>query len=98
MLSMLGILGFIPVAWLFMKNLYFVLSDKKCIVLYAVLGGVLIFFMVHMVAEGYIIASGSFLFFMLWATLGAAVAYRKTGAILKPRKARKYNISRSTSG
>jgi O-antigen ligase len=80
-LSMLGILGFIPVAYLFFQNLYYLYNDNN-LPSSSLLGSVLIFFMVHMFAEGYIFAGGSFMFFMLWLTLGTVVAYRKTGIFI----------------
>jgi O-antigen ligase len=77
-LSMLGISGFIPFVYLFFKNLYYLYHDHNTSSS-SLLGGVLIFFMVHMLAEGYVFGAGSFMFFMLWLTLGTVVACRKTG-------------------
>ena len=77
-LSMLGISGFVPFALLFFKNVYYLYKDSKNVASSALLGSILIFFMVHMSAEGYVFGAGGFLFFSLWLTLGTAEAYRKT--------------------
>lgn len=69
-LSMLGIIGaFIVVPIVFRA---FILVRRRKDDLKAVLAGVLILFFVHMAAEGYIFAGGSFLAFMFWLTVGVA--------------------------
>jgi O-antigen ligase len=73
-LSMLGILGFIPVVYLFASNLYAMYKDNNSYS--ALLGSILLFFMVHMVIDGHIFAGGAFLFMFLWLTLGVIVVYR----------------------
>ena len=45
----------------------------------ALLCGVLTLFFVHMFAEGYIFAGGSFLAFMLWLTVGVATDSKYCG-------------------
>ncbi len=81
-LSMLGILGFIPFVWLLGSNFYFLYKDSQNTYVSALLGGVLIFFAIHMIAEGYVFGAGSFLFFMLWLTIGTVVAYRRTDLLV----------------
>ena len=69
-LSMLGIIGaFIVVPIVFRA---FILVRRRKDDLKAVLAGVIILFFVHMAAEGYIFAGGSFLAFMFWLTVGVA--------------------------
>lgn len=75
-LSTLGLLGFIPLAWLFLENWYFLFRKREDTGDTALFLGILSFFMVHMIAEGYIFGAGSYLFFMVWLTLGAINAYR----------------------
>lgn len=76
-LSMVGILGFIPVFLIFMRNFIFLLRDRYNPLKSAALGGLLLFFVTHMFAEGYIFASGGFLFFYIWLLLGVLEIYRK---------------------
>ena len=69
-LSMLGIIGaFIVVPIIFRA---FILVRRRKDDFKAVLAGILILFFVHMAAEGYIFAGGSFLAFMFWLTIGVA--------------------------
>lgn len=75
--SMLGIFGFIPFAWLFFKNLYHLYIDDDNLHTSALLGSILFFFMFHMIAEGYIFGAGSFLFFILWLTIGVSTVCNK---------------------
>jgi O-antigen ligase len=77
--SMLGIFGLVPFIFLFGRNLYDLYKDNSKYS--ALLGSVLIFFAVHMFAEGYIFGAGGFLFFFLWLTIGTALAYLKTRKI-----------------
>lgn len=69
-LSMTGLLGFIPVFLLFKRYLEFLIRDHSDPLKSAMFGGLLIFFITHMFAEGYVFASGGFLFFYLWLLLG----------------------------
>lgn len=68
--SMLGIIGACIVITLFVRAFLTAykgddsLSPLKC--------GILALFFVHMFAEGYVFAGGSFLAFMLWLTVGVA--------------------------
>ena len=69
-LSMLGLIGsFIVVPIIFRA---FILVRRRKDNFKAVLAGVLMLFFVHMAAEGYIFAGGSFLAFMFWLTVGVA--------------------------
>ena len=67
-LSMLGVIGAcITLPILFRAFKY---SRRRSDEMGALLCGVLVLFFVHMFAEGYIFAGGSFLAFMLWLTVG----------------------------
>ncbi len=73
--SMLGVLGAIMIIPIFFKafrTAYRRKDDGPC----PVICGVLSLFFVHMFAEGYIFAGGSFLAFMLWLTVGVAMDSR----------------------
>lgn len=70
-LSMLGIIGACIVAPIFFKA--FMTAYKSKTEWSAVVCGVLSLFFIHMFAEGYIFAGGSFLAFMLWLTVGVAM-------------------------
>ena len=82
-LSMTGLLGFSALLVLWFKSLKNCLKVEKRDKLFGVyIGSTLIFWAVHMIAEGQIFAAGSFLFFMVWLTFGAAysaynVAYKR---------------------
>lgn len=69
--SMLGILGaFIIIPILFRA---FTKSYRNRDSLSPLVCGILTLFFIHMFAEGYIFAGGSFLAFMLWLTIGVAL-------------------------
>lgn len=71
LLSMTGLLGFVPVLWLFLKSgfsLWQIRFDMP--VLSSFLMAQLVFWSIHMLGEGYILAAGSFLFFNCWLLLG----------------------------
>jgi hypothetical protein len=76
-LSMVGVFGFIPLLFLFFQNFIFIFKDRKNKKYSAFIGGLLVLFTVHMVFEGYIFASGSFLFFYIWLLLGVIEIYKK---------------------
>ena len=82
-LSMTGLLGFTALLVLWFKSLRNCWKVEKRDKLFGVyIGSTLIFWAVHMIAEGQIFAAGSFLFFMVWLTFGAAysaynVAYKR---------------------
>ncbi|MBR4118722.1 MAG: O-antigen ligase family protein [Bacteroidales bacterium] len=72
-LSMTGLLGFTALLVLWFKSLKNSWKVEKRDKLFGVyIGSTLIFWAVHMIAEGQIFAAGSFLFFMVWITFGAA--------------------------
>ena len=70
-LSMSGILGAICMIKVFWDAFFctFRRKDDRSILIFALL----LFFVVHMVAEGYIFAAGSSLCYLLWTTLGSAI-------------------------
>jgi hypothetical protein len=70
-LSMLGLVGSVFVAIIMLKALYS--AYKRNDEYGALLFGVLVLFYIHMMAEGYIFAGGSFLAFMLWLTVGVSI-------------------------
>ena len=82
-LSMTGLLGFCALLVLWIKSLKNCWKVEKQDKLFGVyIGSTLIFWAVHMIAEGQIFAAGSFLFFMVWLTFGAAysaynIAYKR---------------------
>ena len=69
-LSMTGILGFILIVILFLKNFIFILKAQNNRLWISYLGGILVIFTLHMFAEGYIYAFGAMMFFYLWLFLG----------------------------
>lgn len=77
LLAMVGLFGIIPFLILFIGDFWFLLRDDQDIFYSSLLGGVLLWFSVHMFAEGYVLAGGSFLCFVLWLTIGAVTAYKK---------------------
>lgn len=69
-LSMIGILGFIPVFLLTLQYLLYLFKDKTNPQNAAFLGGYLSLFITHMMAEGYVLSAGSGLFFYFWLLMG----------------------------
>ncbi len=69
-LSMLGIVGACIVIPIFVRA--FIAAYRGEEELNPVICGVLALFFVHMFAEGYVFAGGSFMAFMLWLTVGVA--------------------------
>ncbi len=69
-LSMTGILGTIIIIPIFLKTFLFVWTNKNdTSVLFS---GLLSFFYIHMIAEGYIFSAGNFLCFTLWLVIGCS--------------------------
>lgn len=75
-LSMIGLMGFIPFICLYIDNLWFLFIDDNDKYLSGLIGTVMCWFSIHMLVEGYVLAGGSFLCFILWLTIGASSAYR----------------------
>lgn len=75
-LAMTGILGFLTIAFLFITLFFFLWNEKNSLPKSGILGALLVFFTCHMIAEGYILAAGSFLFFYLWMLLGIIYGYK----------------------
>ncbi|KEO72582.1 hypothetical protein EL17_17750 [Anditalea andensis] len=80
-LAMTGILGFSAFVILFIGYLIFLLNSKFDMLSTAVLGSLLIFFTLHMIAEGYVLSSGGVLFFYFWLLLGNIDMFKQTGKI-----------------
>ena len=80
-LSMVGIVGFIPIFLIFVGNLDFLLRDRRNPQTSALLLGLIIFFVIHMIAEGYFFASGSFLCFYVWLLLGVIEVFKRDPSI-----------------
>ncbi len=76
-LSMVGILGLIPIVFLFLYFIRYLVRNNENCAENAVLGGILFLFVTHMFAEGYFLFSGSFLFFYIWLLLGMIDGYGK---------------------
>ena len=76
-LSMIGIMGALPIiliiinTWNGLKAIYNNNTEDYSILL----SGLLSLFYVHLIAEGYIFAGGSFLCFLFWLTLGISYSY-----------------------
>lgn len=76
-LSMIGIMGALPIiliiinTWNGLKAIYNNKTEDYSILL----SGLLSLFYVHLIAEGYIFAGGSFLCFLFWLTLGISYSY-----------------------
>lgn len=75
-LAQTGVLGAGVVILLFLGNLWMLIRDKENTLMAATLGGLLVLFILHMMAEGYLLASGSYLFFYLWLLLGNIQLYK----------------------
>ncbi len=69
-LSMTGLFGFIPLILITTGYMKFVFKDKINPTNSAFLGGLLSLFIVHMIAEGYVLSAGSGLFFYFWLLMG----------------------------
>ena len=77
LLAMVGLLGFLPFISLWIDYLWFLFKEETNLYYSGLLGAILCWFSVHMLAEGYVVAGGSFLCFLLWLAIGAAAAYRE---------------------
>lgn len=75
-LSMTGVFGFVPIVLLFIHLFTFLWKDKNHLSKSGVLGSLLVFFSLHMGAEGYFLAAGGFLFFYIWLLLGVIYGYK----------------------
>lgn len=73
LLSMTGIIGFSLFLAIFIRAIKRTLMTNTP--MGALLGSILVLLGVHMLAEGYVYAAGSYLCFMLWLTLGCATYY-----------------------
>lgn len=76
-LSMIGLLGFIPFLLLILKYILSLFKEKNNRTHAAFLGGMLFLFIVHMMAEGYVLSAGSGLFFYFWLIMGNIEIFRK---------------------
>jgi O-antigen ligase len=77
-LSMTGILGFLFFFIMFVKYFLFIWKKANSNNIYlCLLGSLLVFYAIHMLGEGYIISSGSGLFFYFWLLLGVIDIYNK---------------------
>lgn len=76
-LSMTGISGFVLFVLMFYQAFKktILMVKRQFVEPYCLLGAVLAFFTIHMLAEGYSLAGGSFLFFNLWLLLGTIDAW-----------------------
>ena len=70
LLSMIGLVGFIPFFLLVFHYLKSLLKEKNFHSHIGYLGSLLVFFIVHMFAEGYVLSAGSGMFFYFWLLLG----------------------------
>lgn len=72
LLSSLGIMGTIPFLLLFWRPLFRIYKKAESYSDEILIGACLSFFAVHLIAEGYVTSSGSFLFFYLWLLISLA--------------------------
>lgn len=68
--AMLGVLGGFALIILVFNYCKFLYNDSNNILLNSLLLSLLVFFLIHWIAEGYILSAGSFLFFYSWLLLG----------------------------
>lgn len=76
-LSMIGIVGFLPVLIIFVSAFKILRAQPEHFLINTLHLSILVFFIVHMIAEGYFLASGSFLFFYVWLLLGVIMGTKK---------------------
>lgn len=69
--SMLGIMGGLIVVAIFIRVFSYLIKRKDDFA--SVLSGIMVLFVIHMFAEGYIFAGGSFLAFLLWLSIGVTI-------------------------
>jgi len=74
---MVGLFGFVPFILIIAGYLKFVFKDKTNPTNSAFPGGLLFLFIVHMMAEGYVLSAGSGLFFYFWLVMGNIEIIRK---------------------
>ncbi|MCA0132444.1 O-antigen ligase family protein [Winogradskyella sp. D23] len=77
LLSMIGLLGFLLLAFLIFRYTKFLYRDKLMHKDSAFLGAMLFFFIIHMAAEGYVLSAGSGMFLIFWLLLGNIEFYSK---------------------
>lgn len=78
-LSMTGIFNFVLFVWFYWKAFQKTYRSvtRRWIEPYCLLGALLVLFATHMLAEGYSLAAGGFLFFCMWLMLGVIDAWPK---------------------
>lgn len=69
-LAMTGILGFIPFIYILGNSFHLIVKGKSSLFFLPYFGALFMFFVVHMIAEGYVLSAGSGLFFYFWSLLG----------------------------
>lgn len=82
-LSMTGLLGFLPILILIINNIIVLIKDREYPIFSALLGGLLVLFIVHMMAEGYVLSAGSGLFFYFWLILGNIECFKRNNIFLQ---------------
>jgi O-antigen ligase len=91
-LSMTGVLGFIPLILIFWNYFRFIYNFKKNNLQLTLLGSLLVLFTVHLFFEGYIFSAGSGMFFYLWLLIGVAdISKRKSVSIIKIIQSKKHD-------
>lgn len=79
-LSMTGLLGFISIFAILIQNFAFVISNGGDSINKGILGAMLVFFVLHMTAEGYALSAGSGLFFYFWLIMGNIQSFKSHNA------------------
>lgn len=69
-LSMTGLAGFLPMLLFILRGLAVLTKEVKDSVNAALFIGIILFYIVHMTAEGYVFSAGSGMFFYFWLILG----------------------------
>jgi O-antigen ligase len=75
--AQIGLLGGLPFLFMIVYYFNFLIRSQDKFNNGAVLLGMLSFFVIHWFAEGYMLASGGFLFFYAWLLLGVIDAYKR---------------------
>lgn len=79
--SMTGILGFALLIFIYVKAIRNAFKNITDPILSMTLSGILVFFGVHMIAEGYVLAGGHVLCCFFWLTMGCINARKTTNQL-----------------
>ncbi len=91
-LSMTGLIGFIPIIILIYTNVKFLIKENDSTTQSAYMGALLITIILHMFAEGYIFSSGSGMAYYFWLLIGN-IDIKKNTIITNKNSFQKYEIT-----